>query len=584
MNQMVQGARYAWVTPSDDQRAAARGLGPVFNLSLPIIQVLTNRGFTRIEDIESFIFMSRDDHTAHPSLLHDAERAVERIKQAIDAQEKILIVGDYDVDGMTATAMMLASLLPLSAQVNFFLPHRVRDGYGISKSVVQRAAQSGYSLIITVDNGIAAFEAGIEARLRGVDLIITDHHRPHEHIPPAFAVVDPLHPACAYPFKELAGVGVAYKLLELLYEQYGQMLPAVVQELLLLGTVADVVPLRGENRFFVRRGLQHVAKHESYALKVLKNSMKLTRHITAMDIGFSLAPQLNALGRLEDPRQAVKFLIGDDEEETARIGEQLFELNQARKLVEKSVVSDVRLDIATGKIDTVQDLAFIAARSSWPPGVIGLAASRIMNEYGRPVFLFHETAGGILKGSCRSIPALNIFDALSQVQDLLEHFGGHAAAAGLAIKREKLPLFKERLESYMRERLTPDDLRRKIVCDAELSLLDATTKLMRDLDYLEPFGNANDRPVFYIKRVQLVEEPKLLKDEHVRCMVFADGIIKPVIFFGRPDLFEFFSACRDGAHCDGDFDLAVTVAENEWEGVKRVEFHGVDAAVSGSFV
>lgn len=579
VNQMVQGARYAWSVPSEDQRTCARGLGSVFNLSFPVVQILANRGFTRHEDIESFLFMSREDHTAHPSLLHGAERAVDRIKLAIDRQEKILIVGDYDVDGMTATAMMMASLMPLGANCNFFLPHRVRDGYGISKTVVQRAAQSGYSVIITVDNGITAFDAGIEARLRGVDLIITDHHRPHDQLPPAFAIIDPLHPDCDYPFKELAGVGVAYKLLELLYEQYGQELPGIVHELLLLGTVADVVPLRGENRFFVRRGLQHVAKHESYALKVLKNSMKLTRQITAMDIGFSLAPQLNALGRLEDPRQAVKFLIGDDRDETARIGEQLFELNQARKLIEKSVVSDVRADIVAGKISAEHDLAFIAARSSWPPGVIGLAASRIVSEYGRPVLLFHETAGGILKGSCRSIPALNIFDALSQVQDLLEHFGGHAAAAGLAIKRERLPEFKTRLESYMRERLSPDDLRRKIVCDAELSLLDATTKLMRDLEYLEPFGNANDRPVFYIKRVQLVEEPKLLKDEHVRCMVFADGIIKPVIFFGRPDLFEFFSTRRDT-----DFDLAVTVAENEWEGVKRVEFHGVDAAISGVFV
>ncbi len=575
MNQMVQGVRYAWRVPTEDQRARAQGLGPVFNLSFPVVQVLANRGFTRLEDIESFLFMSREDHTAHPSLLHDAERAVERIKLAIDRHEKILIVGDYDVDGMTATSMMLASLMPLGADVNFFLPHRVRDGYGISSRVVQRAAMSGYSLIITVDNGIAAFDAGAEAKVRGIDLIITDHHRPHEQLPFAFAIIDPMHPDCTYPFKELAGVGVAFKLLELLYEQYGQKLPGAVHELLLLGTVADVVPLRGENRFFVRRGLQWVAEHESLALKVLKGSMKLTRPITAMDIGFSLAPQLNALGRLEDPRQAVKFLIGDDEEETSSIGLQLFELNQARKLVEKSVVEDVRADITAGKIDTKNDLAFIAARSTWPPGVIGLAASRIVSEYGRPVFLFHESTGGILKGSCRSIPELNIFDALCQVKDLLEHFGGHAAAAGLAIKREHLSDFKARLEAYVRERLTPDDLTRKIVCDAELSLTDANVKFMRDLNYLEPFGNANERPVFYVKRVQLTEEPKLLKDEHVRCMVFADGVIKPVIFFGRPDLFPFFSANRDA-----DFDLAVTVAENEWEGVRRVEFHGVDAALA----
>lgn len=577
--QMVQGARYAWVVPSKDQYDAARSLGAAFNLSFPVLQVLTNRGLTRVEDIESFLFMLREDSVAHPDLLHDACRAVERIKLAIDRHEKILIVGDYDVDGMTATSLMMASLLPLGANVNFFLPHRVRDGYGISAKVVSRAAQSGYSVIITVDNGIMAFEAGNAARDCGIDLIITDHHRPHEHLPQAFAIVDPLHPACAYPFKELAGVGVAYKLLELLYEQYGLPLPDISQELLLLGTIADVVPLRGENRFFVRRGLQWIVDHESIALKVLKQSMKLTRRVTAMDIGFSLAPQLNALGRLEDPRQAVKFLIGGDENETARIGEQLFELNQTRKLVERSVVADVHTDIASGTIDVERDMAFIAARPSWPPGVIGLAASRIVTEYGRPVFLFHEADGGILKGSCRSIPALNIFDALVHVQDLLQHFGGHAAAAGLALKRENLPAFKSRLDSYLRDHLSPEDLRRKIVCDAELTLPEASTKFMRDLDYLEPFGNANERPTFYVRRVQLVEEPRLLKDEHVRCTVFADGVIKPVIFFGRPDLFDFFVANREQ-----DFDLAVTVAENEWEGVRRVELYGVDAALTGTIV
>ncbi|MCL5436291.1 MAG: single-stranded-DNA-specific exonuclease RecJ [Candidatus Dependentiae bacterium] len=571
----IRGARYVWRLPSAEQRAYARSLGPILNLSLPVVETLVNRGFTRSEEIESFLFMSQDDLLGHPSLLHDAERVIERIKTAIDSNEKILIAGDYDVDGMTATAMMLAALEPLGADVNFFLPHRIRDGYGISERVVHRAAASGYRLIITVDNGITGFKAGAAARACGIDLIITDHHRPLDNLPEAFAIVDPMHPACAYPFKELAGVGVAFKIIELLYEQYGYTLPGVTHELLLLGTVADVVPLRKENRFFVRRGLRWIAEHESPALRVLKDNAKLTRPVSAMDIGFSLAPQLNALGRLEDPRQAVKFLLGDDKEEIAMIGAKLFELNQARKLVEKAVVEDVRRDIADGKIDRDRDIAFIAARSSWPPGVIGLAASRIVSEYGRPVFLFHETQEGVLKGSCRSIPGLNIFNALSSVKELLEHFGGHAAAAGLAVRRELLGEFKLRVDEYLRTHLTSEDLTQKISCDAELALTDANAKLMRDLSHLEPCGSANERPTFYVRRVQLVEEPRLLKEEHVRCMVFADGVIKPVIFFGRPDLFEFFSA-----HRDGDFDLAVTVAENEWEGVRRIEFYGVDAALA----
>lgn len=572
---MVKGARYSWAIPSAEQRELARGLLGCFNLSLPILQILVNRGYTRQEDIESFIFMTREVQVHDPELLYDGRKGVERLVRAINDHEKILIVGDYDVDGMTATAMMMACLIPLGAEVNFFLPHRVRDGYGISSRIVERAAASGYSLLITVDNGISAFDAAVKARDVGIDLIITDHHRPHGEKPPAYAIINPQQKECAYPFKDLAGVGVAYKFLELLYREYGKTLPSEVQELLLLGTIADVVPLRNENRFLVKAALHHVAKVESVALRVLRENVRLTKQISSLDIGFFLAPQLNALGRLEDPRQAVKFLIGGDEAETAQIGRTLFELNQARKQVEKAVVEDVRSDIAAGRIDPCNDYVFIASRASWPPGVIGLAASRIVAEFGRPVFLFHETESGMLKGSCRSIRGLNIFDALVNVRDLLLQFGGHAAAAGLALKKEKLPEFKMRFEAYTKTVLTEDDFKLKLVCDAELSLADAQAKCMRDLRYLEPFGQTNERPLFYVRGVQLMDRPVLLKEEHVKSMVCADGVMKPVIFFGRPDLFEFFNQ-----HYGADFDLAVSLTENEWDGQCRIELHGVDAALS----
>jgi single-stranded-DNA-specific exonuclease len=408
----------------------------------------------------------------------------------------------------------------------------------------------------------------------GIDVIVTDHHHPRERLPQAHTIVNPLQPGCGYPCKLLAGVGVAFKIASLLYEKVGKPLPEKVYELVLLGTVADVVPLLDENRFFVRQGLQRVREHESWAIQVLKENARLTRTITATDIGFLLAPQLNALGRLDDPRDGVKFLIGDDDLETQRIGLVLHELNQARKAVEKQVVADVEADIANGIVDLKRDLAVVTMRPTWPAGVIGLAASRIVGAHGRPTFLFHESRDGILKGSCRSIPALNVFEALSSMQDLLVNFGGHAAAAGLALKREHLDVFKQRMNEYIAATVAPEDLQQTIICDAVLTLPEAKKKLMNDLAYLEPFGAGNAVPTFVVRGVSLVEPPVLLKEAHTKCLVFADGIIKPVIFFNRPDLHEVLLRVEHNT-----FDVAVQAVENVWNEAIRIEFHGVDVAV-----
>ena len=285
-------------------------------------------------------------------MLKDAQKSVERIVQAIDAGEKILVFGDYDVDGITSSAMMMICLLPLGAQVNFFLPHRVRDGYGLSVKGIERAARNGYKFVITVDNGITAFEPAKRAKELGIDLIITDHHRAHDHVPDAYAVVNPNQPDCSYPFKTLAGVGVGFKLLSLLYELKGLSMPPKAYELLLLGTIADVVPLLGENRFWVRYGLSYVNKFESLSLQVLKQNGKVTKPIiSATDIGFSITPQINALGRLEDARQGVKFLIGTNMQEVREVGTILRELNDARKDIERGIVEQVQAEIEQKKID-----------------------------------------------------------------------------------------------------------------------------------------------------------------------------------------------------------------------------------------
>lgn len=567
----LQGEKYLWRLPEKNQELVL-SFAAAYNLSFSVVQSLISRGFTTKESLDEFLFSSFEKDVAHPSLLKDAQISVDRLCRAIDNQEKILIFGDYDVDGITSSALMMTCLLPLGAQVNFFLPHRVRDGYGISTKIVERAAKNKYGLIITVDNGITAIEPARRAKELGIDLIITDHHRPHDELPDAFAIVNPNQPDCQYPFKKFAGVGVAFKILSLLYEKKGLQIPEKAYELLLLGTIADVVPLVGENRFWVRYCLNHVNNTDSYSFNVLKRNGKVTKPvISSTDIGFSIAPQINALGRLEDPRQGVKFLIGKDLNEVDEVGRILFELNQARRNVERSILADIHKEIEEGRIDPVKENVIIAASRSWAPGVIGLVASRLVSAFGKPTLLFHLNNNGLAKGSCRSIPEFNIFDALKSSEHLLESFGGHSFAAGLSLKIDNLPVLKEHLEKLVAQQLTEFDLKQKVLLDAQIVLSDLTKKFTDDMEFLEPFGNENAQPTFYIKDVVQVQKPVLLKDLHVKCSVFADGVIKPLIFFNRPEIFEKLLEWDQKP-----MQVAARVSKNYWRGQVSIELIGLD--------
>ena len=570
---MILGSKYYWKI-SEVDREKMLEIASAYSLSMPVCQVILSRGFQTRDAIDRYLFSSYEQDVADITLMKDVEKAVDRIVLAIDRQEKILIFGDYDVDGITSSSLMMACLVPLGAQVNFYLPHRVKDGYGLSTKIIERSADNNYKVVITVDNGTTAFEPARIAKERGIDLIITDHHKPHGHLPDAYALVNPHQQDCKYPFKEFAGVGVTFKVLSLLYQKKGLPLPEKAYELLLLGTVADVVPLLGENRFWVREALHWVNGHDSLSLQTLKENGKCTAEkLSSTDIGFRIAPQINALGRLEDPRQGVAFLLGVDPQETVRIGLVLLRLNEARKEIERSIFEDVKTLITSGKIDLTKEKIIIAASSNWPPGVIGLVASRIVSEYGRPTILLHSTPSGKVKGSCRSINAFSIFDALQDNTDLLDQFGGHAMAAGLALDQDKVYLLKERLEARAALLLTDADLQKTIHCDAQITMQDVGSKLMHDLQYLEPFGAQNPQPYFYLKNVSLVSAPQVLKDVHIKCMVFADGIIKPLIFFNRPDLLDFFIAQEQE-----QFDVVVQVTENRWQGRSSFELLGVDVA------
>jgi len=568
----LQGRKYLLGIPEIDIAKAVE-ISQRFSLSMPLAKTLLARNCSEAESIQDYLLSSEEKDVADPALMKGAQRAVERILQAIENKEKILIFGDYDVDGITSSSLVMMGLLPLGALVNFYLPNRVKDGYGISTKIVKKAAENNYKVIITVDNGTTAFEPAKLAKELGIDLIITDHHRPHDHLPDAYTIVNPHQEDCPYPFKHFAGVGVAFKILTLLYREKKMEIPGKVIELLLLGTVADVVPLTGENRYWVRHGLAYVNKHESYALQVLKENSKFTKpELFSTDIGFSVTPQINALGRLDDPREGVQFLIGNNPQDVDRIGKILFEINQSRKLVEQSIIADVVKQIETKQVDISKNIV-IAGSGNWPAGVIGLVASRIVGAYGKPTLLFHLTKDGIAKGSCRSIKEFNIFNALSESKDILISFGGHSHAAGLSLKISDLPELQTRLEKKVAEQLTEFDLKQKLFIDAPAQLSDFSEKFMKDLRLFEPFGHENSQPYFYIKGVVLVKRPQVLKDVHIKCMVFADGVIKPVMFFNRPELLEalIFQA-------DEPFDIVGQVMHNYWNGTYTVELQGIDVA------
>jgi single-stranded-DNA-specific exonuclease len=347
-------------------------------------------------------------------------------------------------------------------------------------------------------------------------------------------------------------------------------MPDTVYELLMLGTIADVVPLLDENRYWVRHGLRRQNLFASTALNTLRANGRVTKPLlSSQDIGFCIAPQINALGRLDDPRDGVTFLMSTDVAEVSRIGAILAHLNEARKLVERSILRDIEAELATK--DMVAERVIVAASNSWPSGVIGLSASRLVGNYCRPAFLFHLTPEGVAKGSCRSIPAFNLFNALEKVSDMLISFGGHAMAAGLALPAHKLPEFKARMEALVDEQLTPDDLLPTLQMDAHLSLSDVNVKLINDLEDLEPFGCENSVPLFYMRNVTLVGDVQLLKEAHTKCLVFSEGIMKPVIFFNRPDIYEQLKN-----NPTGTWDMAVHVTQNYWNNEMRVELQGLD--------
>jgi len=514
-----------WVLRTPDSAAASQ-LASTLNVSPIVAGLLVARGYSDLATAETFLKPSLE-HLHDPFLMKGMQEAVDRVLHALDHQEPILIYGDYDVDGTTGTALLLRALRMLGATAGYHVPHRFTEGYGIQQPALEKAAREGYKLVISVDCGIRAHEPLVWARENGLDVIITDHHLPDEDEgpPPAFAVLNPNQHGCRYPDKHLAGVGVAFKLVNALFRQRDResVVPGFLK-MVAIGTVADVAKLVGENRAIVALGLSDLPQAVNYGLRALIDIAGCGdgAEMSAYDLGFRIGPRINAAGRMDAATAVIDLFNAKDRGEARRLAEHLDTRNRERMEMQREIFNCAIEEFESGPDREHQTHAAVIAGDDWHRGVIGLAASKIAERLNRPCVVI-SFDGDIGHGSARSIEAYHLFDGLTACRDLLDKFGGHSHAAGLAIRRECVAEFRRRLNEHAASCLTEDDLTPALAIDAEVAATDLNFGLSTDLHLLEPFGAGNPRPVFVTRNLRVMGEPQVIKEQHLKFRVAGEN-------------------------------------------------------------
>ena len=498
-----------WTNPRPIDVALAQRLSAELNLPPLVSSLLVARGMGAVEDARNYL-RPRMDQLHSPFAMRGMAEAVERLSIAIRAGETIFVHGDYDVDGMCSTTILVRTLRQLGATAVPFAPHRLTDGYDLGEAGVRAAVAAGATLLVTCDCGTTAHDAVADLRRRGIDVIITDHHLPSKPPPECVAVLNPRVPGCEYPDKDLCAAAVAFKLSLALLEQHGAGPNVALNmlDLVALATVADVAPLRGENRILVRYGLRLMAETRNIGLRALINASGLEgRELTAGRIGFILAPRLNAVGRIGDAKRGLDLLLSRDENEANGIARDLEEINRTRQAIDRDTLDQARKLAGTKDLDSLAGL--VLAAEGWHAGVIGIVASRLVEDLYRPVVMV-AVDGGIGKGSGRSIPAFDLHGGLTACSDLLMRYGGHRAAAGLTVDAARIPELAERFDAVARERLTKEDLTPELRVDLEVPLGDANDSLERLLRHFEPFGIGNPAPLLATRGIRLASTPRVI--------------------------------------------------------------------------
>ena len=486
--------------PSEDHVAS---LKKEFNTSKIIAKVLANRGIESLKSSHNF-FNPSNDQLHDPFMMKNMDIAVDRISKNIQNQKPILIFGDYDVDGTTGASLLYLGLKDLNAIVEYYIPHREKEGYGLSSGGIDYAQSVGADLLITCDCGINAFQPVDYANEHGVDIIITDHHIPDKKLPNAYAVLNPKQKGCEYPFKGLCGCGVAFKLISALSEKsgIGQNVGLNYLDLVALATSADMVPILDENRVLVHGGLDQLEESKSPGIhQLLVQTGLVGESLNVGKLVFGLAPKINAAGRMGDANRTVELLTTSDKTRAEELASILVRENKRRQLIQEDIVNDA-IRLVHSQIDLENNKVVIIGAKGWHPGVVGIVASRIKDEFSRPAIVIAFDKEGIGKGSARSIPNLDLYEALSYAAKFLEGYGGHPMAAGLTVREDKFENFKSLFLRNVNKILTNDDLIPAISIDGEMALTDINSRFMRFLEKLGPFGPGNMRPKFVSKNYQ----------------------------------------------------------------------------------
>jgi single-stranded-DNA-specific exonuclease len=555
-------APWKWVVAERPEPALVSRLASETNLPPNVTSILINRNLDTAEAIQRFLDPQVSD-LKDPFELTGMDKAVERVTRALYENEKLLIYGDYDVDGITATALLYLVLNKLGAQTEFYLPNRLIEGYGLSKEGIDEAKVNGAKLIITVDTGITAVEEIAYASALGIDVIITDHHEPGAALPDAHTVVNPKLEDCEYS-SELSGVGVAFKFAQALYRSFHQDERELEEhlDLVALGTAADIVPLVGENRVLTKFGIKQIARTTKPGLKSLAFvSGLMGKEISTGQVVFILAPRINALGRLGDARQAIRLLSTRDERIAAEIARKLDRENKRRKEIDERTLQEA-LEQIDETVDLNNDRAIVLAAEGWHPGVIGIVASRLVERYNLPtVMIAVEDDEG--KGSARSIPGFHLCEALKECEEFLLRYGGHKYAAGLTIERDHIPAFREKFMKVSTRLLTEEDITPKLNIDLEIELSEIDDTFMQALEAFSPFGPQNMRPVFLTRNCEVVGQPYTVGNNHLKMRVRKGETVFDVIGFGFGDMARIISSkgCL--------VDMAYVVEYNTYNDVTR---------------
>ena len=560
-----------WIVEKPDSRKC-RQMCASGKISPLAAAVLCARGMDEEEKIKDFL--STDLAKLHdPFLLRDMEKAVAEIRQTVMRHEKITVFGDYDVDGVTSTCIMVRYLRSLGAECDYYIPDRTHEGYGLNKQALLRLYESGTHLVITVDSGITAREEVAYAYELGMRVVVTDHHECKEELPDCEAVVNPHREGCTYPFPELAGVGVAFKVTCALEgaESQGRMLEQY-GDLVAVGTVADVMQLKGENRVIVAHGLRVMAKTKNLGLRMLMRESGMEgKSVTSGMISFILAPRINAAGRLGCAAQAEEMFLTEDVQLASRMAALLCQQNKDRQTTENQILKQA-IEKLRREYDPLRDKMIVLWGDNWPSGIIGIVSSRISDRYGCPAVLI-SVENGVGKGSGRSVGGFNLFQALEACSDHLLKFGGHALAAGLTIEEKELEPFRQAMYQYAEENLQPEDLIPTIYADCSIEPEIVTENNIRGLSLLEPYGMGNPQPVFILEDMTVEEITPISSDKHLKMLVSKNGYYFTAMLFGT-------NSINCGFAIGNRIDLAANLEINEFRGRRNVQLIVKDVHLS----